>query len=56
MNERWVIVHFWPRGPVQVYGTFQSDTEARDYAEQHGFAVDQGAYTVVSIRDVEELQ
>jgi hypothetical protein len=54
MNEKWVILSYWPHEPVQVYGTFQSDTEARGYAEQQGFAVGQGAYDIVFIRDVDE--
>ena len=41
-----VILHFFPNEPAQVYGSFDSEEEAREYAERQGFAVSPGAYAV----------
>ena len=45
---KWVIVHYFPHEPVQIYGLFDSDTEAIAYAERQmpGWGDGQGAYTV----------
>ena len=38
LAEQWVILSYFPYSPVEVYGTFSTEQEARDYAEQQGFA------------------
>lgn len=45
---KWVIVHYFPNEPVQVYGLFDSDEEAIAYAEKQmpSWGDGQGAYTV----------
>lgn len=55
MNEQWVILSYFPYSPVEVYGNFSTEKEARDYAEQQGFAAAEGmAYDVHMVRNVEE--
>ena len=49
MNEetgKWVILNYFPHSPVDVYGLFDSEQEAREYAERNGFARGQNAYEV----------
>ena len=43
---KWVILSFFPHEPVDVYGLFDSEKEARDYAEQQGLAIGNGAYQI----------
>jgi hypothetical protein len=43
---KWVILQFFPHSPVEVYGLFDSEDEARAYAERQGFAMGQGSYDV----------
>jgi len=43
---KWVILSFFPNSPTDVYGLFDSEQEARDYAERHGFAIGGGAYQI----------
>lgn len=55
MVEQWVILSYFPYSPVEVYGTFSTEQEARDYAERQGFAAAEGmAYDVRRILNVEE--
>ena len=52
MNEeigKWVILSYFPHSPVDVYGLFDSEQDAKDYAERQGFAVGQGAYDIKSV-------
>jgi len=50
MNEetgKWVILSYFPQEPVQVYGLFDSEEDARAYAEGQGMANNSGgAYDV----------
>jgi hypothetical protein len=50
---KFVILHYLPMEPVQVYGTFDTEDEARAYAETNDFAAGFGAYSVQEIRIVE---
>ena len=43
---KWVILSYFPHSPVDVYGMFDSEQEARDYAEKQGFAMGDSAYSV----------
>ena len=43
---KFVILQFFPHEPVQVYGLFDTEAEARQYAEAQGFAKGGGAYDV----------
>jgi hypothetical protein len=55
MAEQWVILSYFPYSPVEVYGTFSTEQEARDYAEQQGFAAGEDmAYDVRMILNTEE--
>ena len=54
-KEQWVIVSYWARNPTDVYGTFDTERAAHDYAEAHGFAANAlSAYEVQCIIDVNE--
>lgn len=54
-KEQWVIVHYWAQEPTEVYGTFDTEQAAYDYAEAHGFAADVcSAYEVQCIKNVNE--
>lgn len=53
MESKWVLLHYFPHEPVQVYGRFRTEEEARAYAERQGFAIG-GAYQPCEILDVEE--
>jgi hypothetical protein len=51
----WVILSYFERDPVQVYGVFASESEAREYAKSQGMAAQHSAaYDVVCVRDVNE--
>jgi len=51
----WVVLSYFPRSPVHVYGVFRTDSEAYEYAERQGMAADsRSAYEVLEIRDVNE--
>jgi hypothetical protein len=54
MQERWVLIHYFPHEPTHVYGTFDSETEAWEYGQRQGFAVAGGAYEAQMIRDINE--
>lgn len=43
---KWVIVHYFPHEPAQVYGFFDTEEAATDYAERQSMSVAPGAYTV----------
>ena len=43
---KWVILNFFPNSPTDVYGLFDSEQEARDYAEKQGFAIGGNSYQV----------
>lgn len=43
---KFVILHFFPHEPVQVYGLFDTEEEARQYAERQSFANNGCAYAV----------
>ena len=53
-EEKFVAVHFFPHEPMQVYGMFDSEEAAREYAERQGFAMNGGAYDVFGVLDVNE--
>lgn len=43
---KWVILHFFYQDPVDVYGLFDSEQQARAYAQEQGFDMHGGAYAV----------
>ena len=43
---KWVILNYFPHSPVDVYGLFDSEQEAREYAEKHVFFKQKTAYEV----------
>jgi len=45
-TNEWVILNYFPNEPVQVYGVFDSEEEARTYAETNGMANGGNAYSV----------
>ena len=51
----WVITAYFDRGPAKVYGLFNSDHDARAYAEAHGFALGGGAYDIQAILNINHL-
>jgi len=56
MNEQWVILNYFPHEPVHVYGTFASETEAREYAERQGMSIGGNAYDIHLIKNAEEAE
>lgn len=53
-NKRWVILSFFPHSPIEVYGPFRSEKDARLYAELQGFAKGDNSYSIHQILDVQE--
>jgi hypothetical protein len=45
----WVAIQYWPHEPTHVYGPFETEDEARQYAEMNNFANGQGSYEVKEI-------
>ena len=43
---KFVVLHYFPHNPMQVYGLFDTEKEARQYAEAQGFTGNGGAYDV----------
>lgn len=43
---KWVILNFFPNSPVDVYGLFDSEEEAREYAEKQGMARGGNSYDI----------
>lgn len=43
---KFVVLHYFPHEPMQVYGLFDTEDEARQYAEAQGLAARPGAYDV----------
>lgn len=43
---KWVILNYFPHSPTDVYGLFDSEKEAIDYAEAQGMAMGGNAYEV----------
>ena len=43
---QWVIVDYFPNSPTNVYGFFNSEAEARAYADQQGMGRNSGAYDI----------
>jgi len=43
---KWVILNFFGREPIDVYGLFDTEEEARNYAETQGMAINGNAYSV----------
>jgi hypothetical protein len=43
---KWVILRYFPYSPVDVYGLFDSEQEALEYADRKGLAVAPGAYEI----------
>lgn len=43
---KWVILDHFPHSPTDVYGFFDSESEALEYAERHGFGKNGGAFDV----------
>ena len=54
MKQQWVICQYFPYDPMDVYGMFDSEKEAIEYAERQGFALYNGAYSVHRILDIKE--
>ena len=52
-KEQWVILTFWPHEPTEVYGIFNSQKEALNYANRQGFH-HTCAYDVHQILDIED--
>lgn len=52
MNEnseetgKWVILNYFPHSPVDVYGLFDTEEEARAYAEKQNMAMGNNSYSV----------
>lgn len=52
MNEfdeetgKWVIVDHFPHSPTQVYGFFESEDEAYEYAQKQGMGSNGGAFEI----------
>jgi hypothetical protein len=52
MNEnseetgKWVVVYFFSREPMQIYGLFDTQEEAHGYAMTHGKTINGDAYSV----------
>ena len=52
MNEnseetgKWVILNYFPHSPVDVYGLFETEEEARAYAEKQNMAMGNNSYSV----------
>ena len=42
---KWVILSYFPHCPVEVFGFFDSEQGARDYAHRQGFPIG-GAYDI----------
>lgn len=42
----WVILNFFPHSPVDVYGFFETEEAAREYAERQGMAMGDNTYAV----------
>jgi len=53
--DKFVVVYFFPHEPMQVYGLFDSEEAAREYAERQGFGITPGAYDVHEILNVSEV-
>lgn len=43
---QWVIVDYFPNSPTHVYGFFNSEAEARAYADRQGMGRNSGAYDI----------
>lgn len=43
---KWVIVDYFPNSPTNVYGFFDSEAEARTYADKQGMGRNSDAYDV----------
>lgn len=46
---KWIIIDYFPNSPADVYGLFDTEKDARDYAERHGFGKNGGAYDIKSV-------
>ena len=47
----WIIQLYFPHEPVKVYGIFDYEEEAREYAEENGFSQHGHVYEVNEIID-----
>lgn len=43
---QWVILNFFPHSPVDVYGFFDTEEAAREYAERQGMSMGGNTYSV----------
>ncbi len=43
---KWIILNYFPHSPTDVYGFFDTEEEARSYAEKNGMAEGGNAYKV----------
>jgi hypothetical protein len=43
---QWVILNYFPHNPTDVYGFFNTEEEARAYADKQGMAMGDNAYEV----------
>ena len=52
MNEndeetgKWVVLNYFPHEPMDIYGFFDTEQDAREYAEKNGFAKNSNAYDI----------
>lgn len=43
---KWLVVYFFRREPMQLYGLFDTEAEAHAYAKTHGKTTKRNAYSV----------
>jgi hypothetical protein len=43
---KWLVVYFFRREPMQLYGLFDTEAEAHAYARTHGKTTKRNAYSV----------
>ena len=46
MKQRYVICQHFPEEPLEVYGTFDTEAAAREYAERREFSLYGGEYHI----------
>jgi hypothetical protein len=45
----WIVLDYFPHSPVQVYGSFTSEDEARAWAEKNRLGREPNAFQVVEV-------
>jgi hypothetical protein len=55
-KQQWVICHYFPHEPMEIYGVFDSEKEAIEYTERLEGELYSEAYSAhcIRIRDVKE--